>query len=176
MGNILYSPDTARSCSHPNYELWNPASDIKESKIVEMLLGHNFSPQSKFFVVENRGKAVAIFLQRNEKIGEKTLLLSVPSRQTLWFPAYLTPSRKARISGYSSWGFALFLVCLAVSQPTFVRILSETGITPNIHLHTFSDMRTCGSIISHTVWLKTPSLPNYEAISKQEIMLRENLY
>lgn len=36
-----------------------------------MLLGHNFSPQSKFFVVENRGKAVAIFLQRNEKIGEK---------------------------------------------------------------------------------------------------------
>lgn len=176
MGNILYSQDTARSCSHPNYELWSPASDIKESKIVEMLLGHNFSPQSKFFVVENRGKAVAIFLQRNEKIGEKTVLLSLPSRQTRWSPAYLTPLRKTWISGFSSWGFAPFLFCLVVSHPTFVHILSETGITPNMYLHTLLDMHACGSIISYTVWLETPSLPNYEAISKQEIMLRENLY
>lgn len=61
VGNILYSQDTARCCSHPNYEPRNPASDIKESKIVEMLLGHNFSPQSKFFVAENGGKAVAAF-------------------------------------------------------------------------------------------------------------------
>lgn len=126
VGNILYSQDTARSCSHPNYELWNPASDIKESKIVEMLLGHNFSPQSKFFVAENGGKAVAVFLQRNGKIGEKTLLQSVPAPQTLCSPVYLTPLERAGISGYYSWGFAIFLLCLVVSHQICIYVLSQT--------------------------------------------------
>lgn len=116
VGNILYSQDTARSCSHPNYELWNPASDIKESKIVEMLLGHNFSPQSKFFVVENRGKAVAVFLQRNEKIATKSLLQSAPALQALWSPVYLTPLEREGISGSYSWGSARLLLCLVVSH------------------------------------------------------------
>lgn len=139
MGNILYSQDTARSCSHPNYELWSPASDIKESKIVEMLLGHNFSPQSKFFVVENRGKAVAIFLQRNEKIGEKTVLLSLPPRQTLWSLAYLTPLKKVQfqdtlagglLCSYFVWWYhtqRLYTCSLRqVSHPIFIYILSQT--------------------------------------------------
>lgn len=42
VGNIFYFLDIIRSCFYLNYELWNFVLDIKESKIVEMLLGYNF--------------------------------------------------------------------------------------------------------------------------------------
>lgn len=114
-------------------------SDIKESKIVEMLLGHNFSPQC-FFVMERirKNKTATIFLQysyREKRIRGNLLPKFTPA--LLFFGLQFDTIKESEDFSQSQLMVSLYF-------------FFSDDITSYISLHIISDIHACCWIMRYS--------------------------